>query len=187
MPPVRCGSRCWQWREVSQLGSGLVTFTRRLIASHRRQRLDHASLKVGQIISAHGAAESRCAAHGKGVLLLGKLGVRVSENHFDVVLEELTDRAVGKLRKADIYDASAFDALEDYVWQKAEGLQSEAAISKQILLTLRSAAGAIRSRAEYLPAVREQLHRANDFDTMLDRLIAGEQRSDRQPGIPRII
>lgn len=111
----------------------------------------------------------------------------MSENHFDVVLEKLTDRAVGKLLKADTYDASAFDALEDHIWQKAEGLQSEAAISKQLLLTLRSAVGAIRSRAEYLPAVREQFHRANDFDAMLDRLIAGERRSDRQPGTPRII
>lgn len=84
-----------------------------------------------------------------------KLGPRMSINHFDVVLEELTDRAVGRLLKADTYDATAFDALENHIWQKAEGLQSEAAISKQILLTLRSAASAIRSRAEYLPAVRE--------------------------------
>ena len=136
---------------------------------------------------AHAGGESRCAADGKGVWLPGKLGASVSENHFDVVLEELTDRAVGKLLKVDTYDAPAFDALEDYVWQKAEGLQGETTISKQILLTLRSAAGAIRSRAEYLPAVREQLHRANDFDMMLDRLIAGERRSDRQPGIPRVI
>ncbi|RSU41713.1 hypothetical protein CA228_22810 [Sphingomonas koreensis] len=113
--------------------------------------------------------------------------MHVSENDFDVVLEELTDRAVGKLLKADTYDASAFDALEDHIWKKAEGLQSETAISKQLLLAIRSATGAIRSRAEYLPAVRQQLHRANDFDVLLDRLIAGERRADRTPGIPRII
>lgn len=123
----------------------------------------------------------------KGGLLSDELGAHVSENHFDIVLEELTDQAVGKLLKADTYDASAFDALEDHIWQKAEGLQSEAAISKQLLLTIRSAIGAIRSRAEYLPAVREQLPRANDFDVLLDRLIAGERRADRMPGIPRII
>ena len=110
--------------------------------------------------------------------------MHVSENQFDIVLEELTDRAVGKLLKADTYDASALDALEDHVWQNAEGLQSETAIPKQLLLTIRLAIGAIRSRAEYLPAVREQLHRANDFDVLLDRLIAGERRADREPGIP---
>jgi hypothetical protein len=68
----------------------------------------------------------------------------VSENQFDVVLERLTDQAVGRLLKSDTFDASAFDALEDHIWQKAEGLQSEYAISKQILLSLRSAGDAIR-------------------------------------------
>lgn len=115
------------------------------------------------------------------------LEAHVSENHFDIVLEELTDRAVGKLLKADTYDASAFDALEDHIWQKAEGLQSETAISKQLLLTIRSAIGVIRSRAEYIPAVQEQLHRANDFDVLLDRLIMGERHADRKPDNPRII
>ncbi|MBK5569964.1 hypothetical protein [Ensifer sp. SSB1] len=111
----------------------------------------------------------------------------MSENHFDVVLEELTDRAVGRLLKADAFDAPAFDALKDHLRQKAAGLQSEAALSKQISLSLRSAAGAIRSRAEYLPDVRQHLQRAEDFDRMLDLLIAGETRSDRSPGVPLII
>ncbi len=111
----------------------------------------------------------------------------MSENHFDVILEELTDRAVGKLLLADTYDASVFDALEDHIWNKAQGLQSESVLSKQLLLTLRSAVAAIRSRAEYLPSVRDQLQRANDFEMILDRLIAGELRLDRRPGIPRII
>jgi hypothetical protein len=112
---------------------------------------------------------------------------RVSENHFDAVLEELTDRAVGKLLNAEAFDALAFDALKDHLWLKAEGLQYESCISKQVLLSLRSAVGAIRSRAEYLPAVRDQLHWASDFDEMLDRLIASETRSDREPGAPGII
>ncbi|MES2057994.1 MAG: hypothetical protein V4564_18800 [Pseudomonadota bacterium] len=111
----------------------------------------------------------------------------MSENHFDIVLEELTDRAVGKLLKADVFDASAFDALQDHLWQKAGGLQHEASISKQVLRSLRSAAAAIQSRAEYLPVVRQQLHRANGFEEMLDRLIAGETRLTRQPGVPRIM
>jgi hypothetical protein len=111
----------------------------------------------------------------------------MSENHFDILLEELTDRAVGKLLKVDVFDAVAFDALEDHLWRKAEGLQHEYSISKQVLFSLRSAVGAICSRAEYLPEVRGHLQRAHDFEMMLDRLIAGETRSSREPGRPRII
>ncbi len=109
----------------------------------------------------------------------------MSENHFDALLDELTDRSVGRLLKADVFDGPAFETLEDYLWQKADGLRSEATISKQVLISLRSAVAAIRSRAEYLPAVREQLHRADTFDMMLDLLIAGETRPDRRPGVPR--
>jgi len=111
----------------------------------------------------------------------------VTENNFDIVLEELIDRAVGKLLKSDTFDASAFDALKDHLWRKAEGLQQEFLISKQILLGLRSAIVSLRSRAEYVPAVRNELQRANDFEEMLDRLIAGETRSDRAQGVPRTI
>jgi len=111
----------------------------------------------------------------------------VSENQFDVVLEELTNRAVGKLLTIDTFDASAFEALKNHLWQKAEGLQHEYCISKQILSSIRSAVGAIQSRAEYVPAVRGQLQWAADFEGVLDSLIAGEVRSGRTPGIPRII
>ncbi|MGZ2748296.1 hypothetical protein [Burkholderia stagnalis] len=111
----------------------------------------------------------------------------MSENDFDTRLDELADRSVGKLLKADSFDPSAFDALGDYLWQKAEGLQHEQCVSKQILRTLRSAVASVRSRAEYLPAVRDQLHLADEFDVMLDRLIAGETRAVRIPGVPRVI
>lgn len=111
----------------------------------------------------------------------------MSGNDFDVVMDELTDKAVGRLLNADVFDVSAFDVLQDHLWQKAERLQHETCISKQILVILRSAAAAIRSRAEYLPAVREQLHLADDFEDLLDRLIAGETRSDRTLGVPRIM
>lgn len=103
----------------------------------------------------------------------------MSEIHFDPVLEELTERSVCRLLSAEVFDEDAFDALEDHIWRKADGLQSEPVIAKQILQSLRSAVSAIRSRAEYLPEVRAQLNRADEFDTMLDRLIAGERRSDR--------
>jgi hypothetical protein len=111
----------------------------------------------------------------------------VSENHFDPVLEQLKKRSIDRLLNADAFDASAFEALREHLWQKAEALQHEYSISKQILLSLRSAISAIRSRAEYLPFVREQLHWADEFELMLDRLIMGETRQDHQPGVPRIM
>ncbi|MCV9942710.1 MULTISPECIES: hypothetical protein [unclassified Rhizobium] len=110
----------------------------------------------------------------------------MSENHFDPILEELKERSVDRLMKADTFDASAFEALKDHLWRKAEGLKHESSISKQVLFSLRSAVATIRSRAEYLPSVREQLHWANDFELILDRLIVGETLDERQPGVPRI-
>jgi len=111
----------------------------------------------------------------------------LSENHFDIELDELTYRSVGQLITAERFDAAAFDALEDYIWMKAERLRSDFVLSKQLLKTLRSAAQAIRNRAESLSAARQQLHRADDFDRLLDRLTAGEVRNDRTPGVPRIV
>src|SRR5262245_5568357 len=72
----------------------------------------------------------------------------VSENEFDPVLEELKKRSIDRLLGADTFDASAFEAFKTHLWRKAEGLQREYCISKQILLSLRSATSAIRSRAE---------------------------------------
>nr|WP_295887784.1 hypothetical protein [uncultured Devosia sp.] len=109
------------------------------------------------------------------------------ENHFDPQLEELTDRSVGRLLVADVLDLQAFEALKDHIWGKAVGLKDEFCLSKQVLSSLRSAAHAIRSRAEYLPDARNHLGLANEFDEMLDRLVASEVRSYRQAGVPRII
>lgn len=111
----------------------------------------------------------------------------MSANDFDVVLKELTDRSAVRLLTAEVFDEAAFNALEDYLWQKAEELRDEFTISKQILGCLRSAASAIRSRSEHLPVVRKHIHRAEDFEMLLDRLIAGEVRPDRRPGVPRVI
>ncbi|AOZ11166.1 MULTISPECIES: hypothetical protein [Cupriavidus] len=111
----------------------------------------------------------------------------MSENDFDIKLDELVDRSVGKLLTADSFDPSAFDALKEYLWQKGEGLQHEYCVSKQILRTLRSTVSAITSRAEYLPSVRQHLKLAREFDGMLDSLIAGETRATRTPGVPRVI
>ena len=111
----------------------------------------------------------------------------MSENHFDIVLEELTAKSAGRLITDEVFDASAFQALNDHIWKKAEGLQAEYCISKQVLRSIRLSCGAIRSRAGYLPEVREQLQWADRFEEMLDRLIAGETRLDRVPKAPRIV
>ncbi|WP_217426904.1 hypothetical protein [Pandoraea pneumonica] len=111
----------------------------------------------------------------------------MSENDFDTTLDELVGRSVDRLLKADTFDQAAFGALIDHLWRKAERLQHEHCLSKQILRTIRSAIAAIRSRAEYMQVVRGQLHLANEFELMLDRLIEGETRSSRVPGVPRVI
>ncbi|AUW42452.1 hypothetical protein [Rhizobium leguminosarum] len=111
----------------------------------------------------------------------------MSENHFDPMLEDLKKRSVDRRLEADIFDASAFEALKDHLWRKAKGLKRKSSISKQVLFILRSAAATIRSRAGYLPNVHEQLHWASHFELILDRLIAGERLDERQPGVPRIV
>jgi hypothetical protein len=110
----------------------------------------------------------------------------MSVNHFDLQLQELYERAVGRLLTAEVFDAAAFDALEDHLWSLAERLQAEFVISKQILKIIRSAEDTIRSRADYLPSVKENVGRAGLFAELLDRLIAGETKTDRHPGLPRI-
>ena len=111
----------------------------------------------------------------------------MSENHYDARLEELKQKSVDRLLCADVFDPLAFQTLYKYLWQKAPGLRAEHAVSKQILACIRSASLAIESRAEYLPSVREHRYMSSEFESMLDRIIAGEIESDRTPGIPRVI
>jgi len=92
-----------------------------------------------------------------------------------------------RLLASEIFDAEAFTALREHICRKAEELRKEHVISKRILKCLREASGAIRNQAQYVPAARENLHVANDFEMLLDLLIAGKGCADRQPGVPRII
>lgn len=110
-------------------------------------------------------------------------GTRGSGNHVDALPDALTDYCVGTLFKTERFDAAAFGAVEAHPGHKAERLRFESALSKRIPQAQRPAVGAIRSRAEYRPDVRAHPGRANAFDLMLDRGIAGETRSDRGPAI----
>jgi hypothetical protein len=104
---------------------------------------------------------------------------------FDSDLQDLHRKSVGRLMAADVYDADAFAALNSSLCEKAELIKGEHVISKQVLDCLLSAAKAIESRAEYIPAVRADLARAGDFYMLLDLMVIGEGCGDRQSGVPR--
>lgn len=118
---------------------------------------------------------------------MARYQARMSANHFDLELEQLGEKAMGRLLTADSFDGAAFEALYDYLASKARDLRDESVLSKQLLACLRQASGAIHSRAEYVAAARQNLHVADKFDMLLDLLIAGEDPADRRPGAPRII
>jgi hypothetical protein len=108
-------------------------------------------------------------------------------NDYDLELEELHRRATMRLLASESFDPAAFKALREHICRKAEDLRGEYVISKQILKCLREPSGVIRNQAEHVPAAREQLSVADDFEILLDLLIAGEGCADRQPGVPRIL
>ena len=111
----------------------------------------------------------------------------MSENDYDLRLEELKHNSVDRLLLADTFDRAAFELLAEHLWMKAVGLRHEHVISKQVLQCIRSACSAIATRAEYLPGAREHLWISRDFELMLDMLIAGEVREDRKSGASRVI
>lgn len=111
----------------------------------------------------------------------------MSANQYDLELEQLGEKATGRLLIADTFDEAAFERLYEYLVGKAGDLREESVLSKQILKCLRQASRAIRSRSEYVASVRDGLAVADKFEMLLDLLIAGENPSDRRPGIPRII
>lgn len=108
-------------------------------------------------------------------------------NDYDPELHELARRSTFRLLAAEVFDRAAFEALKQRVCAKADALKGEYVISKQLLGCLRGAAKAIRNQAPYVPAAQESAALADEFEMVLDLLIAGENPSDRVPGVPRII
>jgi len=111
----------------------------------------------------------------------------MSENDYDLELEELQRRSVGRLLSSESFDAAAFEELRMHICRKAESLRTEHVISKQILKCLREASSSIRNQAEHIPVLREGLSMASNFELLLDLIIAGEGCGDRQPGVPRTL
>lgn len=105
--------------------------------------------------------------------------------NFDVELQALRERAVDRLMQAEVFDRTPFEALIQYLDRKAAELREEYVIPKQVLACLRDASGAIRSRAEYVPAVKLHVEIANQFDMLLDLMMIGETLGDR--GKPRVV
>jgi hypothetical protein len=111
----------------------------------------------------------------------------MNPNDYDVELHELAQRSTGRLLASETFDRAAFEALKQRVCAKSDPLRAEHVISKQLLGSLRDAAKAIRNQAPYVAAAQANLGLADEFEMVLDLLIAGEACSDRVPGIPRII
>lgn len=105
----------------------------------------------------------------------------------DMELKGLNDKATGRLLMADVFDEAAFKNLYSYFCEVAETLKTESVLSKQFLAVVLNAASAIRSRAEYLPNVKNRISLADDFDMVLALVAVGEAPSDRRPGVPRVI
>lgn len=110
----------------------------------------------------------------------------MTASNFDLHLQELQERAIGRLVAAEVFDKPAFDALKAYLCEKAELIKAEHVVSKQVLSCLLSAAQAIESRAEYIPEARANLAMASEFSMLLGFMAIGEGCNDRRPGVPRV-
>jgi hypothetical protein len=106
---------------------------------------------------------------------------------FDPELEDLNERATGRLLCAETFDSAAFASLKEHLCRKAEAAKTEPVISKQVLSCLRGASQAIRNQASYVPGAKENIELADEFDVLLDLMIKGEGWGDRVPGVPRIV
>jgi hypothetical protein len=111
----------------------------------------------------------------------------MSANDYDLQLEELELRSTFRLLSSGSFDAAAFAELRAHVCQKAEALRGEYVLSKQLLKALRGASSAIRNQSAHVAEARAHLSVADDFEMLLDLLIAGEGCEDRTPGSPRIL
>lgn len=94
--------------------------------------------------------------------------------------------AVGLVKDGSCGPA-AFAGLYDHLALKAEEIKGEHVVSKQVLRCLLSIEGAIRSRAQYVPAVREDIPLITKFAMLLELIAIGESPADRVTGQPRTI
>lgn len=111
----------------------------------------------------------------------------MSLSDFDLELDELFDRSVHRLQAAEVFDASAFVALRDYLSDKAADIAAEHVVSKQVLGCLMKARDTIQRSATWVPEAKANVKMADDFDLLICQIAYGVDPATRQPGVPRII
>lgn len=112
----------------------------------------------------------------------------MSASNYDNRLAELYEASVGRLRKIETFDASAFQALYDYVALKADSMKDEHVVSKQVLRCVLDARQAVLESNEHVVVVGvRSAAMADKFLQLLGMIALGEAPDDRQPGVPRII
>ncbi|WP_152545554.1 hypothetical protein [Ralstonia pickettii] len=80
----------------------------------------------------------------------------MSASNYDNRLAELYEASVGRLRKIEIFEASAFQALYDYVALKADSMRNEYVVSKQVLRCVLDARQAVLESTEHVVVMGER-------------------------------
>lgn len=111
----------------------------------------------------------------------------MTPSDFDLDLEELYKKSVGRLIASESFDGAAFARLYEYLGDKAERIKSEHVVSKQVVMTILSAQSAIENAAPYNPQAKEGLPFVGKFSMLLGLISIGESPRDRQPGVPRVV
>lgn len=106
---------------------------------------------------------------------------------YDLELEELHNRSVGRLLASETFDAAAFSQLYDYLCAKAERIKDEHVVSKQLISVVFSTQRSIENAAPYNAQAKEALSLANKFSLLLELVAIGEAPTDRKPGVPRVV
>jgi hypothetical protein len=109
----------------------------------------------------------------------------MNASEFDLQLQDLYERSVGRLACADVFDRAAFDAFIAYLTEKAEQIADEHVVSKQVLNYLFSAHSAIDNCSAHNAEVDRNL--ADEMLRLLEMIASGSKPSERIPGVPRII
>lgn len=106
---------------------------------------------------------------------------------FDLELDELHKRSVGRLIGSETFDAVAFSQLYEYLCVKAEKIKDEHVVSKQVISAVFSAQRSIENAVPYNAQAKESLSLAGKFSLLLELIGIGETPNDRKPGMPRVV
>ena len=111
----------------------------------------------------------------------------MKHSDYDLELDELHKRSVGRLICSETFDAAAFSQLYEYLCAKAEKMKDEHVVSKQVISIVFSAQRSIENAASYNAQAKEVLSLATKFSLLLELIGIGEAPSHRKPGVPRVV